>query len=143
MRSTPFEWTPERLEVLEKLYRVAGQRSDTVGSVLGCSAKSVVRKAGELSWGAERRAARRAARVKPFYGKERAARAGAISRPDAELIAEAVAAGRVRVVEPGIAAGLSAWERATGYAVPPPGVEFNGPRFGAPKKADLAARQAA
>lgn len=143
MRAAPFEWTPARLEVLETLYRVAGQRSATVAGVLGCSVKSVVRKAGELGWGAERRVARRAARVKPFYGKERTARAAAVSRSDAELIAEAIAAGRVRTVAAGTAAGITAWERAMGRTAPPPGAEFNAYRIAPTKKADQAARRAA
>lgn len=142
MRAAPFVWTDERLTVLETLYRQQRRKAEAVAAVLGCSRKAVVNKAGDLGWGAERRAARRAARVKPFYGKERRALA-VVGRSDAELIADALAAGRVRVLPAGFAAGLSSWERAVGYAAPPPGVEWNGRKFGAATQADHAARRAA
>lgn len=142
MRASPFEWTEERLKVLETLYLREGGLAEVVAAVLGCSRKTVVRKASELGWGLQRRNARRAARKRRNYYKP-VRRDGVVGRSDAELIAEALQAGRVKVVPAGMAAGLSAWERATGYAAPPPGVDFNGRRFGAAEQADQAARRAA
>ena len=142
MRSAPFEWTAERLKVLEKLYLQEGGLAEVVAAVLGCSRKAVVRKSSELGWGLKRRNARRAARKRRNYYKP-VRRDGVVGRSDAELIAEAIQAGRLKVVPSGMAAGLSQWERAMGYAAPPPGVDFNGRRFGAAEQADQAARRAA
>lgn len=139
MRTAPFEWTAERLALLEKLYLQEGGLAEVVAAALGCSRRAVVRKATALGWGAKRRQARREARKYRNYYKP----VRVVGRSDAELIAEALRAGRVTVLPAGTAAGLSRWERAMGYAAPPPGVDFNGRRFGAAEQADQAARRAA
>lgn len=139
MRASPFDWTVgDRLEKLEQLYRREGGKAEAVALALGCSRRAVVNKAEKMGWGKERRARRKAERVKPYYGKERRSLPkGQLS--DDQLIAQAMAAGRVRQVAPGLAAGLSYWERAAGRVASPIAANYRSFNYGgAGRRAGLA-----
>lgn len=117
MRKSPFDWTVgDRLNVLERLYRAEGRKAEEVAAIIGCTRKAVVLKAARLGWGSERRQRRKEARVTPPRKVKRTPPATQLT--DAELIALAVSEGRVSVLQPGRAAGLSAWERAAGMVAP-------------------------
>lgn len=136
MRAAAFEWTAERVARLRALYASPNASAESAATALGCAVRTVVLKASRLGLGAERREARHAVAKRP-------ARRVISGRTDGELIAAAIAAGRVRVLPAGIAAGLSGWERAMGYTAPAGQVEFNGGRHGGPASADAAARRCA
>lgn len=137
MRAAPFDWSEERVLRLRALYAAPVASAESAAMALGCTVRCVVLKAGRLGLGNERREARHALAKRPRRTRRM------IGGTDGDLIAAAVAAGRVRVVPAGIAAGLSAWERAMGYTAPAGQVEFNGGRHGGASSADAAARRAA
>jgi len=138
MKVAAFEWSDARVLRLRTLYASPDVSAESAATALGCSVRTLVRKASRLGLGAERRDARHAVAKRP-----RRTRAVISGGSDGELIAAAIAAGRVRVLPAGIAAGLSGWERAMGYTAPAGQVEFNGGRHGGPASADAAARRCA
>ncbi len=157
MSAAPFVWTSDRVSRLRQLYLSEVRSAGDIAAVLGCEVRVVIRKIHRLGLTKDRPQGARLAEVRAAAAMARArlavvrveaakaAEAEAAARPvvsDAQLIAEAVAAGRVTIVPPGLAAGVSAWEHATGYVAmaAPPAPRTR--RFGAMFLADRGARAA-
>jgi hypothetical protein len=140
-------WTEARIELARAAYvdrRLGAARTAAVVGD-GCTPRRVTKLVHRLGWAglvpAEIRAAQRRSQIAQAGALGVAARqAKAAARPapprprprllgvsadDAALIAEAVAAGRVRVLPPGRAAGLSLAETQF-WAARAPGQRFNG-----------------
>lgn len=157
--SGPFVWTPDRVSRLRQLYLFEVQSAGDVAKVLGCAPRVVIRKIQRLGLAKDRPQGARLSELRAAQAKataraaERRGAARAVAEAeaeaakravvsDAELIARAVAAGRVTVVPPGLAAGIGAWEQATGYVVPVAPAERRTRRFGSMFLADRSARAA-
>lgn len=155
MPAEAFDWSQgDRVATLRQLYLVELKSAGEIADVLGCRVRSVIRKVQRLELAKLRPAGTRLAELRRDAAKGSARAAGlrrlelarreqvraVVSVADADLIALAVAAGKVTVVPPGCAAGISAWERATGYIAPPPSFDYGGRRFGAAETANRAAR---
>ncbi|MDB5458133.1 MAG: hypothetical protein JWP92_3718 [Caulobacter sp.] len=125
-RTSPFVWTDDRLDQLKRLYLVEVGAAEAVAAVIGCSRKAVVQKANLLGYGAERRAVRKAMAKRPRRCRRKAVVLVGPAATDAELVAAAVAAGRVTILPAGHACGTSTWERAMGVTARPPGMSWNG-----------------
>ena len=144
-----FYWSaPGRLERLKVGYE-AGELAKVIAADIGCTPRQVVKKASELGYSAGRspeaeaahkaaigelsRAtnARRWARRRPSAPAQAATQPQTVHPPPPpltrgeldRLVAEAVAAGKVTVLPPGQACGLSRWEQALKTAPPPPSAD--------------------
>jgi hypothetical protein len=139
-----FIWTEARLADLRRLYVDQGRQPSDIAAALGCRARDVSRKASDLGFHALRseevrrgqqlavlsrawRAAAASRRVRREEAEREADRVARLS--DAELIARAVAAGRVTVLKPGYARGTTRWE---GHLHTSIGDKVGGFRFGRP-----------
>lgn len=117
-------WPPERVERAFQHYMTEGRPSKQVASLLGCTDASIRKLAARKGWKRapevryinsgyaqrQRNAQRRPAIVPALPPKE--------DRPDADLVAEFLAKKAVTILEPGLAAGLSAMERQFGTYKP-------------------------
>ncbi|WP_426043685.1 hypothetical protein [Caulobacter sp. DWR3-1-2] len=120
-----FIWTAERLAVLRRLYVDELASASTIARAVGARPHDVSRKAHQLGLAALRPAGVRQAERSAAQGlgrqsrrERREERAGQVIS-DADLIAEAVAAGRVTRLPSGHAAGITRWERLLSTAPPP------------------------
>lgn len=109
-----FIWTPQRLVELRRAYVIEEQSVSQIAAVLGCRPHDVSRKVHLTGMTIGRSdAARRRERSAAQALATEARRAKAVRiASDAELIAKAVADGRVTRIPDGHACGISAWERA-------------------------------
>lgn len=119
-----FIWTAERLAELHRRYVVDQARAGVIACAMGCDQKAVSRKVCDLGLAALRPVHLR--QVDRLRGAQsgRAVQAAARAAPaptltDSELIAAAVAAGRVTHLPPGHACGTTRWEAMLQTARPP------------------------
>jgi hypothetical protein len=115
-----FVWTPEQLARLRRLYVVELLSASEIAALIGCEPRAVSRKAHTTGLtrlrdvSVRQRERLRAQQLASARAAEaRAAERDAAPKPatDAELIAAAVAAGKVRHIAPGHACGLTGLER--------------------------------
>ena len=133
-----FIWTDERVRELHQRYVVNHESASAVAKAMGCEQRSVSRKASELGFSAMRpkhlRTADRlrgAATGREVMATDRASRPVVVyvPRSDDDLIAAALAAGRVTYLPPGQACGLSYWEIALKTAFPARPISTQAQRF--------------
>ncbi|MFN3523922.1 MAG: hypothetical protein ACK4YQ_16875 [Phenylobacterium sp.] len=133
-RSSGFQWTAARIALLEQRYVVEDKPVGEIAQELGgaCTPRSVTRKVVALGLAAKRPTIRRSTSstamaveakavahpvpARPFLGEGRAL-------PDdvRALIDQAIAAGKVARLQPGLAAGLSPLEATFGAVSPQQG----------------------
>lgn len=117
-------WPPERVEKAFQHYVTEGRPSKQVAALLGCTDAAIRKLAARKGWKRapevryinsgyaqrQRNAQRRPTIIAALPPKE--------ERPDADLVAEFLAKNTVTLLEPGLAAGLSAMERQFGTYKP-------------------------
>jgi hypothetical protein len=137
-----FVWNDERLADMRRLYVAELRSASEVAAILGCKPRDVTRKAHDSGFTKLRDGlARQRDRLRAQQlASQRAAEARARERDatpppptDAELIAAAVAAGKVRHLPPGQACGLTGLERDL-WASPPLSGRIERPARGRARK---------